>query len=80
MRSFLSQAGMMFPNRLVDERSYDQVEALARSLGRPGLVLPTVFVVDKQGRVRAVFSGDQVARLPSALSGFLPLSSPRAAR
>ncbi len=76
VRSFLSEAGVTFPNHLVDERAYDQLEALARSLGRPGLVLPTVFVVDKQGRVRAVFSGDQVADLPAAVSGLLPLSSP----
>ena len=52
VRRFLSEAGVTFPNHLVDERAYDQLEALARGLGRPGMVLPTVFVVDKQGRVR----------------------------
>jgi thiol-disulfide isomerase/thioredoxin len=78
--SFLSEAGVTFPNHLVDERAYDQLEGLARSLGRTGLVLPTVFVVDKHGRVRAVFSGDEVAGLPAALSGFFPLSSPGPAR
>ena len=80
VRSFLSEAGVTFPNHLVDERAYDQLEGLARSLGRPGLVLPTVFVVDKQGRVRAVFSGDQVAGLPAALSGLLPSFVARAPR
>jgi cytochrome c biogenesis protein CcmG/thiol:disulfide interchange protein DsbE len=80
VRSFLSEAGVTFPNRLVDERAYDQLESLARSLGRPGLVLPSVFVIDKQGRVRTVFTGDEVARLPAALSGFLPVSSPGPAR
>jgi thiol-disulfide isomerase/thioredoxin len=80
VRSVLSESGVTFPNRLVDERAYDQLEALARSLGRPGIVLPTVFVVDKQGRVLAVFSGDEVARLPAAVDGYLPLPSPTSPR
>ena len=76
VRSFLSEAGVTFPNHLVDERAYDQLEGVARTLGRTGLVLPTVFVIDKQGRVRALFSGDQVERLPAVLNGFLPVSAP----
>ena len=80
VRRFLSEAGVTFPNHLVDERAYDQLEALARSLGRPGLVLPTVFVVDKRGRLRAVFSGSQVAHLPAALKEFFRVSSAGPAR
>jgi hypothetical protein len=80
VRSFLSEAKVTFPNRLVDERAYDQLEALARTLGRTGIVLPTVFVVDRQGLVRAIFSGEEVAALPAALDGFFPLLSPAAPR
>ena len=72
VRSVLSEAGVTFPNQLVDERAYDQLEALARGLGRAGIVLPTVFVADKEGRVVAVFSGDEVGQLPAAVSGLLP--------
>jgi thiol-disulfide isomerase/thioredoxin len=80
VRRVLSETGAAFPNLVVDERAYDQLEALTRSMGRPGIVLPTVFVVDKQGRVRAIFSGDEVARLPAAWSAFLPHPSPNAPR
>jgi thiol-disulfide isomerase/thioredoxin len=79
VRSFLSEAKITFPNRLVDERAYDQLESLLRSAGHPGLVLPTVLVVDKERRVRAVFRGGQVSALTAALPRFLrpaPRSSP----
>jgi thiol-disulfide isomerase/thioredoxin len=70
-RRVLAETGATFPNLVVDERAYDQLEALARGLGRTGLVLPTVFVVDRQGRVRGVFSGDEAAGLPAAVRGYL---------
>lgn len=75
VRSFLAEAKVTFPNHLVDERAYDQIEGLLSSAGHPGLVLPTVMVVDKQRRVVAVFRGRQTAELASALSRFLPPAS-----
>jgi thiol-disulfide isomerase/thioredoxin len=74
VRSFLSTAKITFPNRLVDERAYDQLESLLRGAGRPGLVLPTVLVVDKQRHVRAVFRGQEVGGLAAALPGLLQAS------
>jgi thiol-disulfide isomerase/thioredoxin len=71
VRSFLAEARITFPNHLVDERAYDQLESLLRSTGHPGLVLPTVLVVDRERRVRAVFRGDQVDGLAAALPLFL---------
>lgn len=71
VRSFLSDAKVTFTNGLITEPAYDRLEALSRSLGRPGLILPTVFVVDKERRVRAVFSGSEVDALPATLSGLL---------
>ena len=71
MQAFLSRAKITFPNHLMDDRAYGQLESLLRRAGRPGLVVPTVLLVDKERRVRAVFSGMQVDALPAALSRFL---------
>jgi len=71
VRRFLSEARITFPNRLVDERAYDQLESLLRRAGHPGLVLPTVLVIDKERRVRAVFGGGEVGALAEALPRFL---------
>jgi len=72
VRAFLSEARITFPNHLVDERAYEELESLLVRAGRPGLVLPTVLVVDKERRVRGVFRGRQVEELADALPGFLP--------
>jgi thiol-disulfide isomerase/thioredoxin len=80
MRSVLSESKVAFPNRVADERAYDQLDALARRLGRPGIVLPTVFLVDKGGIVRAVFGGDEVARLPETVRRYLAVPLPAAPR
>ncbi len=72
VRQFVAEARITFPIFLVDEPGYEQLEALARSLGGPGLVLPTVFVVDKQGRVLAALRGKDVDALPDALDKLLP--------
>jgi thiol-disulfide isomerase/thioredoxin len=79
-RRFLADTKVTFDNRVADERAYDELDALARSLGRAGIVLPTVFVVDARGRVLAVLSGDEVARLPDALPRYLRDPQPAAAR
>jgi predicted GH43/DUF377 family glycosyl hydrolase/thiol-disulfide isomerase/thioredoxin len=71
VRRFLSEARITFPNRLVDERAYDQLESLLRKAGHPGLVLPTVLVIDKERGVRAVFRGGEVGELAEALPRFL---------
>ncbi|HVR69402.1 MAG TPA: DUF3179 domain-containing (seleno)protein, partial [Vicinamibacteria bacterium] len=71
VRTFLSEAKVTFENRLVDERAYEQLEAVLGSAGHPGLVLPTVLVVDKERRVRAVFKGREVSALSAALPRFL---------
>ncbi len=72
VRRFVAEAGITFPIFLVDEPGYEQLDALTRSLGGSGLVLPTVFVVDKRGRVLAAFRGKDVDALPDALARLLP--------
>jgi thiol-disulfide isomerase/thioredoxin len=72
VQAYLSAAKISFPNRLMDDRAYGQLESLLRRAGRPGLVVPTILLVDKERRVRAVFSGQQVSALPAALARFLP--------
>jgi thiol-disulfide isomerase/thioredoxin len=67
VQSFVAETRITLPIFLVDDPGYDQLESLARSAGGPGLVLPTVFVVDKGGRVLSVFSGAEVDDLPDAL-------------
>jgi len=37
----------------------------------PGLVLPTVFVTNRKGRILAVFRGDEVDALPEAVGKLL---------
>ncbi len=71
VKSFVAEAKITFPILLVDEPAYDQLEALTRSLGRSGLVLPTVFIVDKRGRVTTALSGKDVDILPDALARIL---------
>jgi thiol-disulfide isomerase/thioredoxin len=71
VRSFVAEAGIDFPNLLIDDRAYDQLDSLARSLGGPGLVLPTVFVTNRKGRVLAVFRGKEVDALPEAVGRLL---------
>jgi thiol-disulfide isomerase/thioredoxin len=71
VRRFLSEAGVSFANWMVDEGAYEQLESVLRGSGHPGLVLPTVLVVDEKRRVRAVFRGRDVAALAAALPRFL---------
>jgi peroxiredoxin len=71
IRRFVAEAKITFPILLIDDPSYEQLDSLARDTGRPGLVLPTVFLVDKRGKVRAVFSGKEVDSLRGALETFL---------
>ena len=55
VREFLSEAKITFPNRLVDERAYEPARGGAARAGHPGLVVPTVLVVDRDGpRARGV--------------------------
>ncbi len=72
VKRFVAEAKITFPIFLVDEPAYEQLEALTRSLGGPGLVLPTVLVVDKRARVLAAFRGKDVDDLPDALTKLLP--------
>lgn len=74
VRRFAADAGISFPIFLVDEDSYRQLESLARATGGPGLVLPTVFAADKQGKVLAVFQGSRADSLRTAVEQWL---SPR---
>jgi thiol-disulfide isomerase/thioredoxin len=72
VQRFVSESRLRFPNLLVDEPAYDRLDLLCRQAGGPGLVLPTVFVVDEGGRVRSVLRGKEVADLPRVLEGLLP--------
>ena len=72
VQRFVSESRVRFPNVLVDEPAYDRLDALCRQAGGPGLVLPTVFVVDDGGRIRSVLRGKGVADLPRVVAGLLP--------
>jgi thiol-disulfide isomerase/thioredoxin len=67
VKDFLSEAKITFPNFLVDDRAYGQLEAVLRDAGHPGLVVPTVLVTDRDGLVRAVFRGREAGLLATAL-------------
>jgi thiol-disulfide isomerase/thioredoxin len=68
---FVAEAGILFPVFQVDDPSYEQLDLLAQEMGRPGLVLPTVFIVDRGGRVLDVLGGDQVGSLGEAIEALL---------
>ncbi len=63
VRRFLAEAKIKFPTFLVDDAAYEGLEGLARAAGGPGIVLPTVFVVDRERRVLAVLRGREVETL-----------------
>jgi thiol-disulfide isomerase/thioredoxin len=71
IQRFVAEAGIQFPILQIDDPSYDRLDSLARDIGRPGLVLPTVFLVDQRGRIMAVFSGKEVDALPGAVGTLL---------
>jgi peroxiredoxin len=71
VRSFVAEARITFPTLLVDDAAYEQLDSLARSLGGPGLVLPTVFVTNRKGSILAVFRGKEVDALPEAVDTLL---------
>lgn len=80
VKEFLSAAKITFPNRLMDERAYEQLESVLERAGHPGLVLPTVLVVDRAGFVRAIFRGSEAKSLAAALPRLLssrPQPDPR---
>jgi thiol-disulfide isomerase/thioredoxin len=71
VKRFVSEARVRFPNLLVDEAAYDRLDALCRQAGGPGVVLPTVFVVDGVGRIRSVLRGKGVEDLPRTVETLL---------
>jgi thiol-disulfide isomerase/thioredoxin len=71
VRHFLDEAKITFPTFLVDDTAYEGLESLARRAGGPGIVLPTVFVVDRGGRVLAVLQGREVEALPGSVTKLL---------
>jgi thiol-disulfide isomerase/thioredoxin len=74
---FVATAGVRFPTFLVDEAAYDRLDALGRSGGGPGIVLPTVFVVDERGLIVSVFRGKEVEALPATVAHLRPAAPPR---
>jgi thiol-disulfide isomerase/thioredoxin len=71
VKRFVKEAGLSFPTFLVDEPAYDRLESLSRSVGNPGLMLPTVFVTDSRARVLSVLTGTAAENLPVALDGLV---------
>jgi thiol-disulfide isomerase/thioredoxin len=71
VKHFVKEAGLSFPTFLVDEPAYDRLESLSRSVGNPGLMLPTVFVTDSRARVLSVLTGTAAENLPVALDGLV---------
>lgn len=71
VQRFVAEAGIRFPIFQVDDRAYEQLDSLARDLGKPGLVLPTVFLLDPRGGIRQIFSGQEVGRLRESVEALL---------
>jgi thiol-disulfide isomerase/thioredoxin len=71
VRRFVQEARVGFPILMVDEASYDRLDALSRATGGPGLVLPTVFATDGEGRILSVLRGKDVERLPRLVESLL---------
>lgn len=71
VRSFVAEARISFPTLLIDDPAYEQLDSLARRLGGPGLVLPTVYAINRKGRILAVFRGKDLDALPEAVEKLL---------
>ncbi len=71
---FVAEAGIRFPILQVDDAAYEQLDSLARELGTPGLVLPTVFLVDRRGAILDVRGGKQVDGLRKSVEALLRVS------
>jgi thiol-disulfide isomerase/thioredoxin len=80
VRRFLGEARITFPTFLVDDAAYEALDSLARSTAGPGLVLPTVFVVDRERRVLAVHRGRDVEALPATVKTLLVPASTEGGR
>ena len=71
VQRFASEARLRFPTLLVDEAAYDRLDALSRQTGGPGVVLPTVFMTDREGRILSVLRGRDVSALPTLVEDLL---------
>jgi thiol-disulfide isomerase/thioredoxin len=71
VRRFVKEARLGFPTLLVDEAAYDRLDALSRATGGRGVVLPTVFATDGEGRILSVLRGQDVDRLPRVVEGLM---------
>jgi thiol-disulfide isomerase/thioredoxin len=71
VKRFVRDVGITFPIYLVDDPAYEQLDALARTLGGVGVVLPTVFVTDRRGKILAFLHGKDVEDLPGAVEKLL---------
>jgi hypothetical protein len=71
VRRFAKQARLGFPTLLVDEAAYDRLDALGRATGGPGVVLPTVFATDREGRILSVLRGRDVGALPKVVEDLM---------
>lgn len=71
VRKFVADTRIDFPTLLIDDPAYEQLDALARSLGGAGLVLPTVYVTNRKGTILGVFRGEEVDALPEAVDKLL---------
>ncbi len=80
VRRFLAEATITFPTFLVDDAAYLELEELARSTGGSGLVLPTVFLVDRRQKVLAVHRGRDLETLPETVKKLLGQASASSTR
>ena len=76
VRRFASEARLGFPTLLVDEPAYDRLDALSRETGGPGVVLPTVFVTDRERRILSVLRGKDVRDLPEVVRALMDRREP----
>ncbi|MEM7587217.1 MAG: DUF3179 domain-containing (seleno)protein [Acidobacteriota bacterium] len=58
LKAFLYEHDIDWPIYLFDDERYTELDALYRKRGGRGLVIPTVFVVDRTGTVTHVFEGE----------------------
>jgi hypothetical protein len=71
VRLYLGDAKITFPTFLIDDVAYESLDNLARRAGGPGLVLPTVFAVDRERKLVAVYRGRELETLPGAVTSLL---------
>ncbi len=71
IHDFLRASKIRLPVFLVDDPHYQELDRLSRTATGQGVILPMVFVTDRQQRIRAVLKGEELGDLERVVDELL---------